>query len=133
RYHELHHLAFAPTERGIAGTQIIHLGLLLKRGATAVDGAAYSADQSVVAEWLGQELERTSLHGAYRRWYIGITSNEHDGHIGSVHRGDILQVQTAEIWERHIQYQAVRDVRSRARKEFLGAREGFGLPPGALD
>src|SRR5438874_8984084 len=85
---QFHDFAFAAAERLVAFSERAHLGLVTEYGTTSLEGLPDGAQQRVVAEWLGQEVDRPTFHGAYGRLHIAMARDEDDRHVDAI--GDAL-------------------------------------------
>ena len=105
---------------------------LTKRHLTALDGALDGLQKHVVAEWLGQEFHCPSLHGLDGGRYVAVACDEDDRHVRPID-DPLLEIETIEIGQRHIEHQAARNIDTRPREKLLGGRECLGLPAGVAD
>src|SRR5262249_50506380 len=130
--HQRHDLPFATAERRVTVPEHLDLRPLTKCSAAALDGVLYSAEQHIVVEWFGQELDGSRLHRLDCHRNIAVTRYEDDRRIRSIDNA-LLDVEPIEVWKGHIQYQAARNIGAWAREEFLCGREDFRLPACAAD
>ena len=104
---------------------------MTERGATPLDGAANGVQQHIVLERLRQELDRSRLHRLHAHRHVTVAGDEDDRHVGPL--GELLlQLETVESWQRHVEHQAARNSGARAGQEFLCRCERFGLPAAVL-
>ena len=99
----------------------------------ALDGVPDGAQQHLVAEWLGQELDRSRLHGLDRHRHVAVTGDEDDRHVNPIGGDALLQIETVEVRKSNVKHQAARSKDSWAGQEFLRGRECLRLPACAAD
>src|SRR5262249_4122444 len=75
-------------------------------------------EQVLIPDWLGQELDRSSLHGLDRHRDVGVRGDEDDRQI-DVRRAELaLEVETASSGQPYIEHQASRSFRAPGLQEF---------------
>ena len=89
-----------PTELGEVGSLPPHVTILRNSGVNP-------AQQIVLLERLGQEVDRPSLDRAYRRRYIAMSGDKHDWRVIPL-RDLALQVQAVDVRKIDIENQACR-------------------------
>jgi hypothetical protein len=110
-----------------------HLRRVTKFSLAALYGVPDGAQQHLVAEWLGQELDRSRLHGLDRHRHVAVARDEDDGHVDPIGSDAFLQIETIEVRKRNVKYQAARGKESWAGEEFLCGGESLRLPACAAD
>src|SRR2546423_15629874 len=86
------------------GTQV---GFVSKCSAAALDGLTDGIPQHLIAERLGQELHRASLHRLHGGRHVAITGDEDDRHVCPIDDA-LLEIETVEVGKRYIENQAAR-------------------------
>ena len=131
--YQRHDLPFARGERGVAILKHPHFRLLTERHATALNGIPDGAQQRVVTEWFGQELDRAGFHCLDRRRHITVTGDKDNRHVRPLGCNTLLQLKAIDARKRNVKYEAAWHERSWAGEEFLCGRKCLGLPTRGLD
>src|SRR3984893_9998219 len=76
--HQGEDLSFPRRERFNPLPQHCAFRLLLTSGAVAFQGELNRVQQIPIAEWFGQELDRSRLHGPHRHGDIAVASDKYD-------------------------------------------------------
>ena len=95
--HQVHDLAFAGSEQCAASPKQPHLVLIDECRLAALDCLTDGAQQLVVVEWFGEELNRAGLHGPDRHWHIAMAGDEDDRHVDVVGGDALLKFKTIEV------------------------------------
>ena len=133
RDHECHHIALAMTQRCVAIPQLAQLLLAPERVLAARERLADGGKDDVVAERLGEKLDRAGLHRAYRHRHVGIPRDEDDRHVRPIGSDALLQVEAVEIRKPDVEDQAARRERARMGKECRGGGKCCRIPTGTLN
>ena len=99
---ECHHLPLATAEQGVTVSQPTYLHLMVKRSPTALDRLLDSAQQRVVAKWLGKEVEGPRLHGLNRYRNVAMIRDEDHRHVFPIDCETLLQIKAIEIRKRNV-------------------------------
>src|SRR5262249_23372956 len=75
---QAHHLAFARTERFVTGPKSRNGAFLLAALTIAFERDAHRIKEVLLAEWLGQKLDRSGLHGFDRHRNVAMAGDEYD-------------------------------------------------------
>src|SRR5258707_15101454 len=76
-----------------------------------------------MADGLGQELDRTGLHGSNRHRGIGVTADEDDRQMPARLEEVLMKIRPALPWQGSIDNEASRKSRTRAVQELLNGEE----------
>src|ERR1700730_16566484 len=77
------HFAFAGCKQIVTIMQFGHLHPLLEHRPISLEGCLNGAEQLSSAEWLGQELHRSTLHCTHGHWDITMCRHEDNGELDS--------------------------------------------------
>ena len=101
--------------------------LLTECDAAALDSTANGVQQHIVLERLRQEFDGSRLHRPHAHRHVAVSGDEDDRHVGPLCEL-LLQLETAQPGQRHIEHQAGRNRGSRTGEELLCGCERFGSP-----
>src|SRR5271154_960916 len=127
--HQGHHLTLAGGESLEARPQPGQSFFILQPSAVARDAQLDRVEQILVAEWLGQELDRAALHRPDGHRDVAIPGDEDDWEV-DVRGGELsLEVEAASPGQSYIEHQAGRSVRPSGLEEFIYRSEQLRLQP----
>ena len=75
------HLLLARSQRVEAMLEVRYFFLLFTSGTIPLQCDANSIQQILIAEWLGEEFDCPSLHGANTHWNIAMAGEKNDGNM----------------------------------------------------
>ena len=104
--YELHHLAFAWRERCGPRTKGVEFGTLVSLQLIARQGLFDGAEQVVVHDGLGEEIDRASFHSPNTGWNIAVPRDKDDREFDATGVQFILQVQPVQAGHLQVQHDA---------------------------
>src|SRR5580698_3259383 len=126
RDHEGKDLSLARSEKAVMALQLGKFGSLLSRGSINGNRVIDCVHQCLLTEWFRKELNRTGLHGAYRRRDIPMSRDENNRRSISV-RQLLLKFEAARSRKLQVQNQACWGVGFFAFQELGGRTEDSDL------
>src|ERR1700730_2617674 len=124
-----HYLTLAGREGLEARPQPGESFFVLQPSAVARDAELDRIEQILIAEWLGQELDRSVLHRLDRHRDVAIAGDEDDREL-DVRGGELsLKIKTASSGQPDIEHQAGRPGRPAVLEEFIYRSEQLRLQP----
>src|SRR5262245_32548875 len=130
RSYQHHDLALAAAERAIAVSQRLCLHLMAQSDLATGERAFYGTQQSILAQWLGQEFDGARFHGPYSHRDIAMASDKDDRHVASIGGDSFLQLKSIEVRETHIEQETTGHLGCWAGKELPRRGEHFRLVAG---
>src|SRR5262249_15251335 len=85
----------------------------------ALDGGLDRVEQVLLAERLGQEIDRTGLHRLDSHWNVGMSGQEYDRLRFATGVEVLLKIEATQSGQTHVQNQAPRPLVSRGFKQLL--------------
>src|ERR1700694_2006155 len=76
--HQRENLSFTRGQRFKPLAQLCNFRLLLTSGAVAFQGNLNRIQQILIAEWFGQEFDRSRLHCPHRHWDITVSADKYE-------------------------------------------------------
>jgi hypothetical protein len=110
----------------------MHLCFAPESGSASLDCVPDRTEYYFISEWLGQELDRSRLHGLNSHRDITETGDENDWHVDSIAGHTPLQVESIKVGQIDVKHQTTRSAHSRAREKLLCRRKHLRLPPRSL-
>src|SRR6478752_10114370 len=117
-YHQAHHLALAPRERGVALMQDGEFPLVLARLSVAVQRQTDRIEQGLIVEGFGQELDRPRLHRLDCHRNVAVTRNEDDWNLHAGGDQLALNIDASRARKPYVEDEACRPVTPGIAKEF---------------
>src|SRR5262245_19997295 len=115
---QLHDLLLTRTERVEAGTQVLGFPFVLAPSAIALDGHSDRVQEILLPDRLGEELDRSGLHGLDAHRDVAVAGDEDDGRV-NVGLGQLsLKVEAAQLRHSDIEYETTGIVRKLAAQQF---------------
>jgi hypothetical protein len=120
---EAHHFALPDAQCVVSLAQLSSVSLLFADNAISSERPLNRVEQILVPEWLGEELNRTRLHGPDRHRNVGMCREKDDWNTCFPFFQFVLKVQAANAGESHIKNEATGTVTVRTRQELLCCSE----------
>ncbi len=126
-------VSLASTERLVAFAQRGQLSLLRQGGLAPRQRLANGAEQDLVVEGLGEELDGARLHGLNRHRDVAMPGDEDDRHVEPVCCELLLEVEPVLTREADVEHQAAWHSGPLTTQELLGGLERLYLQTDALE
>jgi hypothetical protein len=120
-----HHLKLTRCKRLQLGFQLGHAFISLPPLAIALQCVGDGVKQVLVAERLGQEIDRARFHGPHRHGDVAMRGDEDDGYLNIGFDQLALKIEAASLWQPDVEHEAAGNFRQRGLQHFRRRSEDF--------
>src|SRR6267378_479568 len=104
------HLLLARSQRVIATLEVRHFFLLLTSGTISLQCDANGIQQILISEWLSEELDCSSLHGANSHWNVAVTGEKNYWNVNMSPCKLVLKIESTQSRHSDVEYKATRHI-----------------------